>query len=68
MTYVLVIGALQRRTGRDPKERKMKLITSYASWRKYRETCSELNRLSERELGDIGMSRGDIPFVARRAL
>ncbi|PWW04179.1 uncharacterized protein YjiS (DUF1127 family) [Hoeflea marina] len=46
----------------------MKLITSYASWRKYRETCSELNRLSERELGDIGMSRGDIPFVARRAL
>lgn len=50
------------------KEPTMKLITSYASWRKYRETCTELNRLSERELGDIGMSRGDIPFIARRAL
>ncbi|WP_461432194.1 DUF1127 domain-containing protein [Hoeflea alexandrii] len=45
----------------------MKLIQSYASWRKYRETCVELNRLSERELSDIGMTRGDIPFAARRA-
>lgn len=46
----------------------MKLINSFASWRKYRETCSELSRLSERELNDIGMARGDIPFVARRAV
>lgn len=46
----------------------MKLIRSYASWRKYRETCSELSKLSERELSDIGMVRSDIPFVARRAL
>jgi uncharacterized protein YjiS (DUF1127 family) len=46
----------------------MKLIRSYASWRKYRETCAELNKLSERELSDIGMARGDIPFAARRAL
>tara|TARA_R110002050_G_scaffold156852_1_gene284734 strand:+ start:61506 stop:61724 length:219 start_codon:yes stop_codon:yes gene_type:complete len=53
---------------RTKEDRKMKLIHSYASWRKYRETCVELNRLSERELSDIGMSRGDIPFAARRAL
>ncbi|MEQ8307521.1 MAG: DUF1127 domain-containing protein [Hoeflea sp.] len=46
----------------------MKLIRSYASWRRYRETCSELSKLSERELSDIGMARGDIPFVARRAV
>jgi len=46
----------------------MKLVNSFASWRKYRETCVELNRLSERELSDIGMTRGDIPFAARRAL
>lgn len=46
----------------------MNLIRSYASWRKYRETCVELNRLSERELRDIGMTRGDIPFAARRAM
>ena len=46
----------------------MKLIHSYTNWRKYRETVAELNRLSERELKDIGMQRNDIPFVARRAL
>jgi len=46
----------------------MKLVNSFASWRKYRETCVELNRLSERELSDIGMSRSEIPFAARRAL
>ncbi|MEQ8479032.1 DUF1127 domain-containing protein [Hoeflea sp.] len=46
----------------------MKLIRSYASWRRYRETCSELYKLSERELSDIGMARDDIPFVARRAV
>lgn len=46
----------------------MNLIRTYTSWRKYRETCVELNRLTERELSDIGMSRGDIPFAARRAL
>jgi uncharacterized protein YjiS (DUF1127 family) len=46
----------------------MKLVKSFASWRKYRETCVELNRLSERELSDIGMSRSEIPFAARRAL
>lgn len=45
----------------------MNLIRSYASWRKYRETCVELNRLTERELNDIGMVRSDIPFAARRA-
>lgn len=46
----------------------MNLKRSYASWRKYRETCVELEKLSERELSDIGLTRGDIPFVARRAL
>lgn len=46
----------------------MNLKRSYASWRKYRETCEELEKLSERELSDIGLTRGDIPFVARRAL
>ncbi|EDQ33314.1 putative conserved small protein [Hoeflea phototrophica DFL-43] len=46
----------------------MKLTHSFASWRKYRETCAELNKLSERELSDIGMVREDIPFVARRAV
>lgn len=46
----------------------MNLIRSYASWRKYRETCEELQKLTEQELGDLGISRGDIPFVVRRAI
>lgn len=46
----------------------MKLIHSYTHWRRYRDTVAALNRLSERELSDIGMSRGDIPFAARRAM
>lgn len=46
----------------------MKLIHSYTSWRKYRETCEELEKLSEQELGDVGLTRRDIPFAARRAV
>ncbi len=43
------------------------LRQSYQNWRKYRNTCAELYRMSDRELNDIGIGRGDIPFVARRA-
>ena len=46
----------------------MNLIRNYRNWRRYRETVSELGRLSTRELSDIGMSRGDIPFIARKAI
>ena len=43
------------------------LKQSYQNWRSYRKTCNELHQMSDRELNDIGISRGDIPFVARRA-
>lgn len=46
----------------------MNLIRNYRNWRRYRETVSELSRLSNRELNDLGISRGDIPFVARRSI
>lgn len=46
----------------------MKLLHSYTSWRKYRETCRELSKLSERELSDIGMDRSDIPYMASRVI
>jgi uncharacterized protein YjiS (DUF1127 family) len=46
----------------------MNLIRNYRNWRRYRETVSELNRLSNRELNDLGISRSDIPSVARRAI
>jgi uncharacterized protein YjiS (DUF1127 family) len=56
----------------DPKERRneyiMNLIRNYRNWRRYRDTVSELNRLSNRELNDLGISRGDIPFVARKSI
>lgn len=46
----------------------LSIIRNYRNWRRYRETVSELNRLSNRELSDLGMSRGDIPFVAKRSI
>ncbi|WP_336056604.1 DUF1127 domain-containing protein [Nitratireductor sp. CH_MIT9313-5] len=46
----------------------MNIIRNYRNWRRYRQTVNELNRLSSRELNDLGISRGDIPFVARKSL
>ena len=46
----------------------MNLIRNYRNWRRYRETVSELNRLSTRELTDLGISRNDIHNVARKAI
>ncbi|MEZ5811295.1 MAG: DUF1127 domain-containing protein [Rhizobiaceae bacterium] len=46
----------------------MNLIRNYRNWRRYRNTVDELSRLSNRELNDLGISRGDIPYVARRAV
>lgn len=34
---------------------------------RYRRTLNELSALSERELEDIGLTRGDIEHVARRS-
>ncbi len=44
----------------------MNLIRNYRNWRRYRDTVNELSRLSNRELNDLGIVRGDIPYVARR--
>ena len=45
----------------------MGLIRNYREWRRTRETVSELNRLSNRELQDLGISRSEIPYIARQA-
>lgn len=45
----------------------MNIRKSYNEWRAYRTTVNELSRMSDRELSDLGISRGDIPFVSRRA-
>ena len=45
----------------------MNFARSFNEWRRYRATCNELNKLTARELSDLGINRGDIPFVARKA-
>lgn len=45
----------------------MNFSRSLAEWRRYRQTCKELGRLSSRELDDIGYSRADIRSIARAA-
>lgn len=45
----------------------MNIIRSFSNWRRYRDTISELNRLSNRELGDLGIARSDIPYIARKS-
>ncbi len=46
----------------------MNVVREFRNWRRYRNTVHELNRLSTRELNDLGISRSDIPFVARKAV
>ena len=41
-----------------------KLIQMYRAWRSYERSMSELSRLDDRELADIGISRAEIPAVA----
>jgi uncharacterized protein YjiS (DUF1127 family) len=43
------------------------LISAYRQWRRYNQSFNELNRLGDRELADIGITRGDIPRVAWNA-
>jgi uncharacterized protein YjiS (DUF1127 family) len=61
---------LIRFTGSGP-DRKRKRIVMIAAlvrflteWKRYNRSLSELNRLGDRELADIGISRSDIPRVA----
>jgi len=46
----------------------MNFFDNIRSWNRVRQTRNELYSLSNRELDDLGISRGDIPFVARRAV
>jgi uncharacterized protein YjiS (DUF1127 family) len=61
-------GALQtrRRTQTSGAEMIDSLVKSYRSWRKYRSTYEELMKLSSRELDDLGITRAEIPNIARR--
>jgi uncharacterized protein YjiS (DUF1127 family) len=61
---------LIRFTGPGPvRERKRiimiaALVRFLTEWKRYNRSLSELNRLGDRELADIGISRSDIPRIA----
>ncbi len=42
-----------------------RIARAYRIWRRYRENYNELMRLSDRDLWDIGVSRGQIPELAK---
>jgi len=44
----------------------MDIIGSYKTWKRVRETRSQLSALSNRELVDLGICRSDIPFIANQ--
>lgn len=46
----------------------MNIVRNYRNWRRYRDTVNELSRLSNRELADLGINRGEIQAVARKAI
>jgi uncharacterized protein YjiS (DUF1127 family) len=41
------------------------LAKRYAEWRQREQTYAELAQLDDRSLADIGISRGEIPYVLR---
>lgn len=70
-TYLPIIEQHEARPNKDrltTEVKEMNLIRNYRNWRRYRNTVEELGRLSTRELDDLGIARGDIPFVARRSV
>ena len=55
------------RSAANERTKTMNFRKAYKDWRDYRNTVNELSRMSQRELNDLGITRSDIPFVARRA-
>lgn len=57
---------LPRRLDYREKETAMfaSIVRFVQSWKNYNRSLSELNRLGDRELADIGISRSDIPRLA----
>ena len=43
----------------------MNVARTFTNWVKFRQTVSELGRMSSRELQDIGIARADIRRIAR---
>ena len=68
--HYLPIIEFRRRSHRTEPARKgkiMNLARTYNNWVKYRQTVTELGRMTNRELSDLGIARQDIRRVARQA-
>jgi uncharacterized protein YjiS (DUF1127 family) len=46
----------------------MNVARTLNNWRKYRQTVTELGRMTNRELNDLGIARSEIRSVARSAV
>lgn len=46
----------------------MDIFKPVRDWNRVRRTQNELSSLTNRELADLGITRGDIPRVARRSV
>jgi uncharacterized protein YjiS (DUF1127 family) len=46
----------------------MNVARSFDNWRKYRQTVSELGRMTNRELHDLGINRSEIRNIAKAVL
>ncbi len=62
----------ERHQGRSPllvllKDFGRNLAASWTWYQDYRRTESELSRLTDKELNDIGISRWDIPLIAMQS-
>ncbi len=44
-----------------------RLVEGWREHRRYQRTLAELGGLTDRELADIGLSRGEVDLVARRS-
>jgi uncharacterized protein YjiS (DUF1127 family) len=43
----------------------LSIIRAFQDWKRYGVAMQELSHLSDRELADIGITRADIPRIAR---
>ena len=66
-----IISQCSRRT--TPKQKRNRKMISLKTvseklnaWRRYRAAVRELSQLSDHDLSDIGIGRGDIDYVSRR--
>jgi len=55
-----ILGKAEERT-----EMLTSLIRYVQAWRQYGEAIRELSTLNDRELADLGITRSDIPHIAR---